>query len=283
MAEEELIEQEDETVEAEEIPEGPSEEEIQAQEEARKYGWRPKEEFDLAPEGWVDAKRFMELPSTQNKMLRDELRELRNQTSKAEETFAERLERLDRANRAAMEAALRKQQEEHEAKLAELTQTQRRAAEEGDMATYDAIERQKASLKPPEPVQTETPQTEPKNDGPDPEVVSYREKNEWTQDPVLWKFAADAVSANPDILRKSAKEQLEYAEARVKDLFPHKFEQPRARPSRVDGGGLAGGRKSGKGASDLPSEARAAGQEFVEAGVFKTMDDYAKAYFGDEA
>ena len=229
------LEAEDLEVEGQEVedePREPSQEEIAAQEEAKKYGWRPKEEFDLAPEGWVDADRFLELPSTQNKMLKDELRELKEISTRSEETFAERLDRLDRANKAAMDAALERQKSEYEERMASVLADQRRAAEEGDMDTYDRLERQRLKLEPPKPpeVTAETPTYAA-------EVEAFREQNEWAKDPVMWDAAVRATQV-PGNEKKTVAELLPLAEAAAKRYFPHMFaapEQKPARPSRVDG------------------------------------------------
>lgn len=244
-----------------------------AEQEARKYGWRPKDEFDRDPAGWVDADRFLDLPSTAVKMLRDENREIQRR-------HKEELDAKAAENRQMIQDALRIQAEEkraqYEARIAEMTRAQREAVEIGDVETYDKIAAQKQSMKPPE-----LPGASPKADL---TVQQYREANEWTKDPILWDFACRAVDATPEIQQMPADKQLEFAEQRVKDLFPHKFQSPTppaAKASRVDGGGLGGAPARG-GANSLPSEARAAGREFVEMGVFRSIDDYAKAYFAGE-
>ena len=55
---------------------------------ARKYGWRPKGEFDRDPSGWVDADRFLELPATRLKMTNDAKRELERELKNRDERLA---------------------------------------------------------------------------------------------------------------------------------------------------------------------------------------------------
>lgn len=243
----------------------------EAETEARKYGWKPKSEFTLAPDGWVDAKRFLELPSTEVKRLRDELRQ-------RDTGFAERLERLDSANKAAMSRALEQEREKHKQAVAEIQRQQREAVENGDVERYDALERQRSNMKPPEAPQ------EQQQAGPAPEVVDYRQKNEWAQDPALWAEAAQAVNYMPDFQKATPAQQLQYAENVMRRKYPHMFqaqqEQPKPR-NRVDGGGLGGGNR-GKGVNALPGEALAAAKEFVEQGVYKSVEDYAKDYWAQE-
>jgi len=241
-----------------------------AEEEARKYGWRPLSEFRGNKDGWVDAARFLELPSTQNKQLRDELKSTR-------ETFAERLDRLDNANKAAMRRAMENQKAEYEREMEALRTRQREAVESGDVETWDRLEQQRNRMQPP----TQQP------DGPPPEVEQYAqsEAGKWVNDPVLKRIGAEAIQSG-GMVGRPVSEQLAYAEKHVRQYFPHMFqqqaEQPKQPRNRVDGGGL-GGAQRGKGVNSLPAEARAAGKEFVEAGIYKSLDDYAKDYWSQEA
>ncbi|QDP48385.1 MAG: hypothetical protein Tp118SUR00d2C21406231_1 [Prokaryotic dsDNA virus sp.] len=255
--------------------EAPPQRDEASENEARKYGWRPKEGFDKDPAGWVDAKRFLELPSTQKKMVQDELRQVKAETEK-------RMERLERANRKAMEAALATQKSAYENELKQLRAAQRRAVEEGDTDRYDALERREQDLlKSPPAIEADTDDAAP---GADPFVEEYRAKPEgaWINDPILREHGRVAIETAPGMKGKSAKEQIAYAETQVRKYFPHMFEtQPKPRAAKVDGGGLAGGRSSG-GASKLPPEAIKAGKDFVTQGYFKSLDEYAKAYFDQE-
>ena len=256
-----------------EAPEPTTDPEIEA--EARKYGWRPKEEFDRDPEGWVDAERFMELPSTHKKMLRDELRE----RDKKLEEYQQRMDRLEKTNKAALETALDQQKRAYEDKIQQLRAAQRRAVEEGDTERWERLEDYKSKLEPPKAPEFDEPQ-QPQED---PAVAQYASSPEgqWLQDPIMRDFAARAIDMDPKARMLDAQGQIQYAEQKVKEYFPHKFEQPRQQRQKVDGGGLAGGRSRNT-ASKLPPEAMKAAKEFVEMGVFKSVDDYAKQYFEQE-
>lgn len=276
MADEQIEEQEgleeqtppEQEAEAEEPPAR----DLEAEAEARKYGWRPKEEFDRDPDGWVDADRFLELPSTHKKMLKDELRE----RDKTLEDYKLRMERLEKTNKVAMDQALAAQKTQYEAELRQVRAAQRKAVEEGDTDRYDRLEAYEQSLlkEPPK-----TPEMEPERPGTDPYIEQYQASPEgqWLNDPILRKFGADAIN----LAGKNdapAHEQVKIAEAAVRDYFPHKFEAPAPKRQKVDGGGLAGG-KARQTASKLPPEALKAAKDFVAQGIFKSVDDYAKAYF----
>lgn len=263
----------EEVEEVQEVQEAPPEPNP-AEDEARKYGWKSKDEFDLPPEGWVDADRFLELPSTQNKALRDTQRSLEKQIKSLEEnteSFEERTRRIEATYQDAMKRQRERDKAEYEAKLAEITEGQRRAVEEADTEQFERLQQKKEALQPPKAEQDEGPQQ-------DPDVAKYRASNKWTEDAILWDFAVQAVQRNPAIQAQSATEQLKYAEQVTKEYFPQKFEAPKPQVQKVDPGGLAAPAKP-RGVNALPAEAKAAGRAFVEDGIFKDMEEYAKSYW----
>lgn len=261
----------------EDRPEPAVQRDPEAEAEARKYGWRPKEEFDRDPEGWVDAARFLELPSTHKKMLRDELRETKQE-------MADRLARLEKANKAAMERALEAQKAQYEAQLHQVRAAQRKAVEDGDTAAYDRLEIYERDLLKRAPTPARAEEQKP---APDPYVEQYRgsQAGQWLNDPYLYARAAEIIDLSKGAAGATAADQIAYAEARLKEFYPQKFApaQP-AKPAqaRVDGGGLA----SGKRRSDvdrLPPEAVKAAKEFIEEGYIKSLEEYAKSYWESES
>lgn len=269
VATEEVVDQ----VEQETPESAPSPEQIEAEAEARKYGWRPKEEFDRDPEGWVDAGRFLELPSTHLKMQRDTTRELQKQLKARDDE----LSGIKRAAKEAVEAVRRQEREKFESEIASIREQQRRAVEEGDVDRFDTLTKREEDIRKRAPA---APAPEVEAPAYAAEVQDYMAKNPWTQNQEALAFARGAIEMNPEVKLLPARKQVEWAEKKVKDNFPELFEAPKAAaPSRVDGGGLGISRKSGKGADDLPPDARAVGQEFVKDGIFKSIDDYAKAFF----
>jgi len=266
------------------VVEAPDPEQIEAESEAKKYGWKPKESFDLAPDGWVDAKRFLELPSTQNKALRDAKRDLERRLDEEREARQAENNGIRAASKAAVDAVRQQEQERYRNDLAAIQQRQREAVGMADTQRFDALEKQKQQLRPPAPVWNEPPPNPPSNPAQDPVVIDYIAKNEWAQDDALRQEGAWAIDAarNGGRTFKGLADQLAYAESVMKRKYPHMFQQAaptRPTQSRVDGGGLGGSARRAKGADDLPAADRAIGKEFVAEGVFKTLDDYAKAYF----
>lgn len=92
-------------------------------------------------------------------------------------------------------------------------------------------------------------------------------------------------SANPAL---SLGEVLKATETRMRTIYPDKFsggQQAIARPSApaVEGGGGRGAatRQTGRGGASLPPDARKQGQAFVEEGLYKSLEEYAKDYFAE--
>jgi hypothetical protein len=262
-----------EAPEAEASVEAPQYDPVDA-EEARLFGWKaPDEWVGDKPPGYIDdPKRFIDrVKGSRIFKAMDEIR------AKEAEATASKLQRLEQAAKYAMDV----QKQEYDRRLQEIEARQRRAVETADVATFDALERQKATMQPP-------PQAfQPEPDGPSPVVQEYAAKNEWVNDPVLRQEGAIAIDV---ALRSGRKfrddaEQLEYAESVMRRKYPHVFQpapvQQPAVPavSKVDGGGIGGGATFKAGAfSKLPSEAISAFRKGVEQGLF-TNDEKGKAEY----
>lgn len=238
--------------------------------QARKYGWRPREKFGKNAPGWVDAKRFLELPSTAVKMMRDEKRELED-----------RLNRIERTSMVAVERARKIERERYEAELDRIRQAKAAAVETADTERYKALDRMEREMKPPaDPVVEQRPQSAP------PELMDYAQKTPWMQDPDAMRLAATLVQRDDIAMTLPPLAQAKWAEQRVKEYMPHLFRDADPAPrrqtqSRVDPGGVSvgGGMKRGKSAADLPKEAREVARQLVSEGIFKSADEYAQAYF----
>jgi hypothetical protein len=185
----------------------------EAEAEARKYGWRPKAEFDRDPDGWVDASRFLELPSTNVKMLRDTKRELERKLEDERKDRAESFARMEAMQKAIVERTRQQERAKFDAEREQLQKAKREAAASHDLDRYDQLSRREAQLRPPEDVAPVQQQQAPKY----PEVDDYRAKNEWAQDPALWQEASIAVDAAMRFGKafNSAQEQLVYAESEI--------------------------------------------------------------------
>ena len=284
---EEIEEIEEPEVEVE-VEETPTEEDLEArrnlEDEARKFGWRPKSGFDRDPKGWLDADQFLDLPQTQVKKLRDEIAE----RDKRLENQDQRLNAVAEMQRKAMDRVREQEQRRHEDAIEQVRREMRQAAAEADPDAFDrAAQRERDLQKNYKPVDVEqTPRQ------PDPTIAQFRQENEWAQDPVLWQEAVRSLDAALEMgasIPSTTAGQIEFAANSMKQRYPHLFQprqqQQQAPRSRVDGGGLGSGlqRRGPKGADDLPPEAKAAGKDLVEDGIYKNLTEYAKDYWENDS
>lgn len=243
------------------------------EEEARLFGWKPKAEWvgDLPP-GYIEKpEEYLD----------------RVKRSRIFKTMQDKLTEQERKLGTMSERALERQKAQYEAQLQDISAKQRRAVEEADTETWDALERQKADL------QKNAPQPEAPQQQADPYLTEYRqtEQGAWTNNPVLMKTGVDLINANPvvngvPIMAQDAKAQVAYAEQELRKMYPAYFPsaaKPKPRQN-VDAGGLASGAPSaGRSAFEkLPSDAKQAFKRFVERGVYedskKDREDYANEY-----
>lgn len=260
MADEQEIERDDEEIV--EAPPEPSPEEVAERQEieatARKYGWKPETEYTLDKKGWVDADRFMALPQTQNKVLRDELKA----NQKAIRDYESKISKVDETVQKVAETARRQERARFDAQLAEIQRQQREAVSQGDVETFDRLREHEVRL------QRAVPQ----------QHVEAPEVPEWAKaDPELGRAAFLMIEQRPDIKVMSPTRQLKWVEDRLRSegFLPaveqrQETQQPARTVSKVDGGGLAGGMiKRGPSFETLPADAKEAFADFVALGVYK--------------
>lgn len=261
---EEQIVTEEETQEEPDAPEPPpkawSDDDEQ---EARLFGWKSSDEWQgEKPPGYIDnPQEFLDRVQRSRifKTMQDKLQSTEQQAA----DLARKQEEMNRR-------ALERQRSLYEARMAEIAAGQRKAVEEADTAAYDRYEKQKAEL---QKVQAEPQQPQ----SPHPEVAAYAqsETGRWLQNPILQDTARKLIDANPEILRKGPKDQIEYAEAEIRKMYPAYFPQqpspdPKPRQTPVDPGGIAPSGMQGRTAFDkLPGDAKAQFKRFVEEGLFK--------------
>lgn len=237
--------------------------------EARAFGWKPATEWQgEKPPGLVESPvEWME----------------RVKRSKTFSAMEDRLKAYEaqsaetaRKTAALNEMALKRQREDFERQLAQITAGQRAAVAAQDTEAFDRLESQRAKLV------TQAQEPPP----PDQEVVAYRAQNEWTKNPTLWAEAIQAVNVGlaSGVQFTNAKEQIEFAESSLRLKYPHLFtakETPKvARPVAVDGGGLAT-KQASNGFSALPSDARNAFARFVKEGLYPDSDAGRKQFMED--
>ena len=232
------------------------------EDEARLFGWKSPDEWQgEMPKGYIDnPEDFLG----------------RVKRSRIFSTMSERLESTTKGLEQVNEMALRRQREKHEAEVERVRQERDRAAEEGDMDAYKIANTREQEL-----LSQAAPTTQPQTPA---EVEAYRnsEAGAWLKNPILGQTAAQLVQSNPVILAAAPADQIAYAEAEIRKMYPAYFPEPKTKektPPRqvVDAGGLggAGGRSAFE---KLPPDAKQAFKRFAGQGIFEDTAAGRKEY-----
>ena len=265
--------------------------------EARKQGWKPKEEFDGPQDKWRPAKEFVDRGNEDPRILRsrvDKLDKLYEGVKKQwqadlkakEAEFNERVERHSRM----AERALREQRQTYEQQIAA---AKREATLTGDVERYDQIEQHERAVKQQwardDKETAPQAQTTARAPTPAPEVNNWIAKNPWfNKDHALTEVA----TAYEDYLARakpglSLDERLEETRRHVVAEFPHKFGKKAAGMNGASRGGSPvegaqrganGGSSDDGGFSDAHAEVKAQFKSFVKEGLYKDIAADRKRY-----
>lgn len=267
------IEQEPEAEITEAIPEGTAPESLAEPEttpepdvesDARRLGWKPEGDWRGDKSGWVDAATFME-----------QVRTVPGKVRKLEADYAERFARLERMQ----EAALKRQAESHNAEIERVKAQMRQAVEVGDVAAWEKLDAQRERMAQDAP---EAP--EPAKPGLPAETQAWVTKNEWFTSDEILRGVAQNLASKAARLGMSVADQLAYVDREMPQYFPDRFKpKHKLTHSAVEGLSLAAPKRGRKTGSDLPAEARAIAAREVKEGIWKSVDEYAAVYFGDDA
>lgn len=253
------------------------------EEEARAFNWKAPEEWaGEKPPGYIDNPKDYMARIQRSSPFRVMNERLEKQAAEA----AEINRKLAHATKAMME----RQRSDYEARLEQVRSNRDRAAEEGDLDAYRRNADAEQELLKQQPVQaTPEPVQDTRATAARAEVDAYGQTTEgqWLQNPILRQTGAQLIGANPAIMAKPPLEQIKYAEAEVRKMYPAYFPQPETpKPASarttVDSGGLASTRAGGGAFAKLPSDAKEAFRGFVADGLFedtnKEREEYARDY-----
>lgn len=166
---------------------------------ARKIGWKPKEEWDRAPENWRDAPEFLEQAPLKLKALQESNR-----------TLSERIKRNAQAAADAIEETQRQAREQLQAGI-------RTAAEAQDPDTAEKLAAQLA--------RTNVP----------PATAAWVAKNPWFNEDPDAQALAKQVAERSSRAGATTEEQLAAAETAVRKRFPEHFDPAvEEKPRRED-------------------------------------------------
>lgn len=242
---------------------------------AARMGWRPKEEFKGDPGRWIDADAFVARTEQELPIALGTIKNLERRLADTEETIKQFAKYAKSTEERAYNRALKG-----------LQKTQREAVELGDTAKFDAAQKEI----------DEVLQARDKQDEPVKKPERNRDFEEWTgrnpwygTDPDMTRIADDVsrsvVAAFPELVGKRGIYD-KYDEAlklRLGDKInagsnPRRQEPPAVAAGTGNSGGSASGGKHSYAA--LPSEAKAACDKFVKAGLL-TREQYLKDYDWD--
>lgn len=248
----------------------------EVEQEARDFGWKSPDEWKgTIPPGYIDNPEDFVARQDRNPAVR----KLRRDLEQSQRKVSQELGKITAALEAGHKRELERQQAEYKRQIGMISAGQRRAVEEADTERFDALEQQRQRVAPPDLEPTpEQPQADP--------IAEYVDSHPWLNDAMMRNAGAVAIDqamqsgAIPP--NATVAQQVEYAEQRVKDYFPHMFKQPEPTPkprAKVDGGGL--GAKARAGFDSLPKDARDAFGKFVGQGVFEDTKEDREFYFNE--
>ena len=252
----------------------------EVQDRARLMGHIPLEEFKGDPKRWVPADKYVERAENLMPILKSQLGKYETKILNLESTVESQRKTTDKLLKMSEKIGT----QAYEQARRELNQKQLEAVKEGDVEAYTVIEGEKEKLEKPEIIEAPAePQSNPSFD-------SWKGDNSWYgTDPDMAMFADSYGQQYKQTNPNATYEQvLEASSSKIKEVFPHKFENPnRNLPSSVDGGGVGGGeiQSNKKTFNDLPADAKAQCRKVVadpKMFLMKTNDDYVKSYFEEE-
>lgn len=270
------VEQEVETEVEDQVQEGPTPEEL---EEAKQFGWVPKEEFRGNEDDWRDADAFLAKGREINGFLRNDLAKIRAALGTKDSELAEMRDTMKEFK----EYHKKVSENSYKKALAELKQKKVEAIELQDgqavVQIDDTINELTEEFK---SSQVEAAKPQPKPDS--REFEEWATDNEWYKTKPELKAVAElygeALLANDPSLK--GREFLDLVTKQVKQRFPEEFSNPARRQASVASTGEVGGnsRSSKKGFKDLPAEAKQACLKFEKQGLL-TKEQYLAEYDWD--
>ena len=238
---------------------------------ATEKGWKPLDQFEGDPVDWVEAKEFVG-----RQKLYDRINDLKGTITKQTREFQTDMKQV-LANMSKI------RETEYKKALADLEAKREMAIEDDDtravVKVSKAIEKLHEEKASETVAQSAAAQT---TAGPTPEFTEWNEKNTWFQTDS--EMRADAISigvgyaaGNPN---KSQLEVLTYVTAKVKKMYPEKFEvkEKRQVDSKVEGANSGSARKLDRDSQsktltlrDLPEEHLAIAKTIIKSGTLKKM------------
>lgn len=266
------------------------------EDKARKMGWRPLDEFHGNPDEWRDAEEFVRrgeefLPVVKSRLEKSEakLQDYETRFEQLDQQRKQDFERLSKMN----EISRKRERERIERQYEEAG---RKAVEFADPEEYDRIQaRRKEDLEAfdkaaapvePDPEPEKKPDDKPKLDA---RSQAFMDENaHWFGDDgnkaMTMRALAELEEIDAEHPAMSMPDKLVEMKRRTVQRYPKAFgvKSNGGSPDVLDGSRRATGATNSL-VKRLPLEARAQAEKEIKEGNFKTLDEYAKIYFEDEA
>ena len=241
------------------------------EEKALDKGWRPEDEWTGEPDQWRTAKEFLDRGELMDR-ISDQTRQLRGQKDELE-NIKTALKEMGTHNSKIAE-------KEYDKAMLDLKSLKVQAMEVDDYEQIVEVDEQIQELKEAKKEVGATPAAPTVH----PDIETWMSENQWYGRDVIMRGAADSISQeylnmNPEA-RDKPKDVLQYVEKVMREEFPHKFDEKltqRRRPTATSEVGEPMARSASKGkytARDMNSMQKKICRTFIEAGAFKTEQEY---------
>lgn len=259
----------------EEVPrETPPEISPEIVQRAKTMGHIPKEEFRGDPEKWVPADKYVERADNLMPILKSQMRKYESEIGTLKGTVAAQKKTTEKLLK--MSETVQKTAYDQAKKDIRAQQTQ--AVSDGDVEKWQRLEDEKERIPTPEPI-VEEPQH--------PIYDQWAVQNNWINEDK--DMALYANSYGPIVQQQNPsmpyEELLKKVESKVREVFPHKFENPnRSQPAAVDGGTNreTPAPDNKQTYASLNAEEKAMCNQNVKDGLYKTKEDWVKVYYEEE-
>lgn len=231
-----------------------------AEEKAMEAGWVPQDQWEGDPDQWRPAKEFLDRGELFKKI------EDQNRTIKE---FKRALDDLKSHHAKVRET-------EYKRALEALKTQKKLALEEGDADAVVKLDDQIDLVRDEQNKLRLAPQAPHVDDTPNPEFVSWVDKNKWYETSRPMKAFADELGRELALRGNSPSEVLKEVERQVRQEFPEKFRNPnRDKPTSVEGSSGKGGKTTDK--FELSDDENRVMQRFV-----RTIPGFSKEQYIEE-
>lgn len=242
----------------------------EAEEKARRLGWKSKEEFKGNPDDWTDAESFIKIGEENLPVLKENFRKLEDKTRKLEKELESTKKYQEHIGKIQYERALEQLQKQ---KL--------QAVQDADIEAYQSLSDQEKKLTDDYNPKVESSEGNANVEISEADAQTFREwqsRNNWFGSRP--EMTEAAYYFEKQLTHLPFNERLKKVEQKVLGAFPE-FNAPL---SKRDGSGTSVPKRknvpASKGWNDLPQSARDTAHGFIKKGII-TKEQYVKDYFGN--